>query len=71
MLRIFHYKIAVPQVPLDNNHAKRCLRELAIHRKIKGHISRDALLVLLRFSESCQLQRKTFGKNLEKFWVCK
>ena len=58
--------VEFPEVPMDNNHAERCLRELVVHRKIKGHISSDVLLVLLGFSESCQLQGKNLREELGK-----
>ena len=54
------------EVPMDNNHTERCLRKLVVHRKIKGHICNDVLLVLLGFSESCQLQGKNLREELLK-----
>ena len=53
-------------VPMDNNYAERSLRELVIHRKIKGHLSTDTLTVLLGFSATCQLEGKNLREELQK-----
>ena len=56
-------------VPMDNNYAERSLRELVIHRKIKGHLSTDTLTVLLSFSATCQLEGKNFQEELRKIFT--
>ena len=53
-------------VPMDNNYAERSLRELVIHRKIKGHLSTDTLTILLGFSATCQLEGKNFQEEVQK-----
>ena len=56
-----------PSVPMDNNHAERSLRELVVHRKIRGYISTPVLTDILVFSKSCKLQGKNFGTELRRF----
>ena len=52
---------------MDNyNYAERSLRELVIHRKIKGHLSTDTLTILLGFSATCQLEGKNFQEEVQK-----
>ena len=52
--------VRVPDVPLDNNFAERCLRSVVLARKIRGSFRSErgatTLLGLLSFFETCRLR---------------